>query len=270
MRRSRLQVLLAYLVVVLAVVLALFPSFWSAIISVSGDDRGGGAFDIATWSLDNYRVIFGQTGFWSSLWHSTATSIGTTVVSTLLAIPAAYGLTRFRRPLPTLSLAILGVRMMPGIVLVLPFYILFRQVHLLDTMFGLGLTYLTFTLPFAVWMISSFFEAIPRDIEEAAFLDGANRWIVLWHMLVPIAAPAILTTSVLNFLFCWNEFLFALILTSQNALTFLPSLLRYVLPQGPLYGQIFAGSTIFLLPPLFALFLIRRHLSTGFGMGAVR
>jgi ABC-type glycerol-3-phosphate transport system permease component len=100
MRRSRLQVLLAYLVVVLAVVLALFPSFWAAIISVSGDDRGGGAFDIATWSLDNYRVIFGQTGFWSSLWHSTATSIGTTVVSTLLAIPAAYGLTRFRRPLP--------------------------------------------------------------------------------------------------------------------------------------------------------------------------
>ena len=133
-----------------------------------------------------------------------------------------------------------------------------------------ALIHLTFTLPFAVWMISSFFEAIPHDIEEAAFLDGANRWIVLWQMLVPIAAPAILTTSVLNFLFCWNEFLFALILTSQNALTFLPSLLRYVLPQGPLYGQIFAGSTIFLLPPLFALFLIRRHLSTGFGMGAVR
>jgi ABC-type glycerol-3-phosphate transport system permease component len=97
-----------------------------------------------------------------------------------------------------------------------------------------------------------------------------RRWIALWQMLVPIAAPSILTTSVLNFLFCWNEFLFALILNSQNALTFLPSLLRYELPQGPLYGQIFAGSTIFLLPPLFALFLIRRHFSTGFGMGAVR
>jgi hypothetical protein len=97
-----------------------------------------------------------------------------------------------------------------------------------------------------------------------------RRWIALWQMLVPIAAPSILTTSVLNFLFCWNEFLFALILTSQNALTFLPSLLRYELPRGPLYGQIFAGSTIFLLPPLFALFLIRRHFSTGFGMGAVR
>jgi multiple sugar transport system permease protein len=119
-------------------------------------------------------------------------------------------------------------------------------------------------------MISSFFEAIPRDIEEAAFLDGANHWVVPWQMLVPIAAPAILITSVLNFLFCWNEFLFALILTSLNALTFLPSLLRYVLAQGPLYGQIFAGSTIFLLPPLLALFLIRRYLSTGFGMGAVR
>jgi ABC-type glycerol-3-phosphate transport system permease component len=158
----------------------------------------------------------------------------------------------------------------PGIVLVLPFYLFYRNVHLLDTKLGLGITYLTFALPFAIWMISGFFESIPFEVEEAAALDGASNWTILWRIIVPIAAPSILTTAVLTFVFCWNEFLFALILTSQDALTFLPLLLRYVLPQGPLYGQIFAGSTIFLIPPLVGLVLIRRHLSEAFGLGAVK
>src|SRR5690606_8584951 len=142
----------------------------------------------------------------------------------------------------------LAIRMVPGIVLVLPFYLLYRDIHLLDTILGLGITYLTFALPFAIWMISGFFESIPFEVEEAASLDGASNWMILWRILVPIAAPAILTTSVLTFIFCWNDCLFALILTSQDALTFLPLLLRYVLPQGPLYGQIFAGSSLFLIP----------------------
>jgi multiple sugar transport system permease protein len=155
-------------------------------------------------------------------------------------------------------------------VLVLPFYMTYRQLRLLDTIPGLCLTYLTFALPFAIWMVSSFFAAIPKEIEEAAAIGGASRWTILWRILTPIAMPAILTTGVLVFIFCWNEFLFALILTSKNALTFLPLLLRYVLPQGPLYGKIFAGSTIFLVPPLIAFLLIRGKLSEAFGVGTGR
>ncbi|MBA3519052.1 MAG: carbohydrate ABC transporter permease [Rhizobiales bacterium] len=254
----------------LACAVFLFPPFWALLSSFMPANRVGGVLDMDAWSLENYREVFAQQAFWRSLRNSAAASLGATIASTLLAIPAAYGLTRFRREFKGLALAILGVRMVPGIVLVLPFYMMFRQVHLLDTIFGLSLTYLTFTLPFSIWMISSFFEAVPYEIEEAAALDGASRWLTCWCILTPIAAPAILTTAVLNFIFCWNEFLFALIVTSQDALTFLPLLLRYVLPQGPLYGQIFAGSTIFMIPPLLALFLIRRRLSEAFGLDTVK
>ncbi len=248
----------------------LFPPFWALLSAFMPSNRVGGLLDFSTLNLDNFREVFAQQAFWRSLRNSAVASLSATIASTLLAIPAAYGLTRFRIDFKRLALAILAVRMVPGIVLVLPFYMISRQLHLLNSLFSLTLTYLTFTLPFAIWMISSFFESIPYEIEEAAALDGASRWMTCWRIITPIAGPAILTTSVLNFIFCWNDFLFALIMTSQNSLTFLPLLLRYVLPQGPLYGQIFAGSTIFIIPPLLALILIRHRLSDAFGLGASR
>jgi ABC-type glycerol-3-phosphate transport system permease component len=261
---------LLYLGGIGAALLALFPPFWAAVSSFTPSNRIGGELDVSHWTLDNYVEILSQHDFWTSLLHSAGVSLGTTAASIFLGILAAYGLTRFQVRFRRLSFAILAIRMVPGIVLVLPFYLLYRQVGLLDSMLGLAITYLTFALPFAIWMISGFFETIPAEVEEAAALDGASNWMILWRILVPMAAPAILTTAVLTFIFCWNEFLFALILTSQQALTFLPLLLRYVLPQGPLYGQIFAGSTIFLIPPLVGLILIRHHLSAAFGLGAVK
>jgi ABC-type glycerol-3-phosphate transport system permease component len=255
---------------VLACAFFLFPPFWAFLSSFMPANRVGGLLDLHGWTAENYRQVFAQPAFWLGLRNSAYASLGATIASTLLAIPAAYGLTRFRHDFKGLALAILGVRMVPGIVLVLPFYLLFRQAHLLDTIFGLCLTYMTFTLPFSIWMISGFFEAVPYELEEAAALDGASRWTTCWRILTPIAAPAILATAVFNFIFCWNEFLFALIVTSQEALTFLPLLLRYVLPQGPLYGQIFAGASIFIVPPLVALILIRRRLSEAFGLDAVK
>ncbi len=248
----------------------LFPPFWALLSAFMPGNRVGGLLDVSVLNLDNFREVFAQPAFWRSLRNSALASLSATIASTLLAIPAAYGLTRFRLDFKGLALAILAVRMVPGIVLVLPYYLVFRQIHLLDTIFSLVLTYMTFTLPFSIWMITSFFESIPYEIEEAAALDGASRWMTCWRIVTPIAGPAILTTAVLNFIFCWNDFLFALILTSQKALTFLPLLLRYVLPQGPLYGQIFAGAAIFMIPPLVALILIRHRLSEAFGLEAYK
>src|SRR5262249_531140 len=145
----------------------LFPPVWAMISSLMPADRVGGLPDFEQASLDNYRQVFAQQQFWLSLSNSALASIGATVVSTVLAIPARYGLTRFRLNLRGFALVILGVRMVPGIVLVLPFYLMFRQLSLLDTIPALCLTYLTFTLPFSIWMIASFFESIPYEIEEA-------------------------------------------------------------------------------------------------------
>ena len=253
-----------YLVAVMASLVSLVPPLWALFVSLS--EPGSARFP----SLVHYREILGQWQFWHAIGNSLLAALLATVVSMLLGAMAAYGMTRFRRRWEALALAMLALRMIPGIVLVIPFYLLFRDVGLLDSVFGLAITYLTFSIPFAIWMLRGFLLAVPVELDEAAALDGAGSWTILWRVLVPAIAPAALTTAVLIFCFCWNEFLFALILTDRAALTFLPLLMRYVPPQGPLYGQIFAGSTLFLLIPLVALTLVRRHLEGSFVMGSVK
>jgi ABC-type glycerol-3-phosphate transport system permease component len=254
-----------YAVALLACGLAVIPPLWALYVSLSV--QGDGATMIG---LDHYREVLSQPQFWLSLWNSFAAAGLSTLVSVLLGAMAAYGMTRFEGDYDGLALLILAIRMIPSIVLVIPFYLLFRQTGLLDNVGGLAVTYLTFSLPFAIWMIRGFFAAIPYEIDEAAKLDGANSWVTLWRVILPIAAAPIMTTAVLIFCFCWNEFLFALVLTDQKALTFLPMLTRFVPPQGPLYGQIFAGSTLYFAVPIVALALIRRRLEGMFTAGSVK
>ncbi len=256
---------LLYVAAIAACVLALIPPLWALFISFSEPSNQGWRV-----SLANYREVLDQPQFWTSLLHSFLAAGFATVVSLLLGTMAAYGMTRFGGRYNWLAMLVLAIRMVPSIVLVIPFYLLFRDLGLLDCALGLAVTYLTFSVPFAIWMIRGFLVAIPFEIDEAARLDGANAWTVLWRIIVPIAMPPLLTTGVLIFSFCWNEFLFALVLTDQHALTFLPMLMRFVPPQGPLYGQIFAGSTIYFTVPIVALAFIRRQLEGSFTAGSVK
>ncbi|MGX7874636.1 carbohydrate ABC transporter permease [Mesorhizobium sp. ORM6] len=254
-----------YALALLACTIAIIPPLWALFISLSVQGDG-----VVGFGVDHYREVMAQPQFWLSLWNSFAVSASCTFVSIVLGSMAAYGMTRFGINFDRLALLVLTMRMIPSIVLVIPFYLLFRDIGLLDSVLGLSAIYLTFSVPFAIWMIRGFLVAIPLDIDEAARLDGANSWTILWKIILPIAAAPIFTTAVLIFCFCWNEFLFALILTDQKALTFLPLLTRYVLPQGPLYGQIFAGSTIYFAVPIIALALIRRRLEGSFIAGSVK
>jgi multiple sugar transport system permease protein len=256
---------LLYAVALFACALSIVPPLWALLVSLSVQGDG-----VVLLGFDHYREVLTQPQFWLSLWNSFAVSASSTIVSVLLGSMAAYGMTRFGVNFERLALVVLAIRMIPSIVLVIPFYLLFRNIGLLDTVTGLSAIYLTFSVPFAIWMIRGFFAAIPLDIDEAARMDGANAWTILWKIILPIAAAPIFTTAVLIFCFCWNEFLFALVLTDQKALTFLPMLTRFVLPQGPLYGQIFAGSTIYFAVPIIALALIRRRLEGTFTAGSVK
>lgn len=260
-----MKVTLLYVGALLACALAMFPPIWALCVSLAvtadGHTRLG---------LDHYWEVVGEAQFWLSLWNSLAAAGLSTLVSILLGGMAAYGMTRFKGNYQRLAFLALAARMVPSIVLVIPFYILYRQLDLLDSVIGLAVIYLTFSLPFAIWMIRGFFAAIPYEIDEAAKLDGANSWTTLWQVILPITLAPIATTAVLIFCFCWNEFLFALVLTDRKALTFLPLLTRFVPPQGPLYGQIFAGSTIYFTVPIVALAMIRRHLEGSFTAGGVK
>lgn len=266
MGRRRGTDLLLFVLAVAACLITLLPPVAGLALSLlpRGDIT---AVSRESWTVENYREVFGQPSFWLSLSNSAACSLLATVVSILVGTLAAYALTRFKSAYERSAWLILIIRMIPGIVLVIPFYLLFREIGILDSIPAVVMAYLTFSLPLAIWMIRSFFQSIPRELDEAAALDGAGSWQILSQVLVPMAAPGILVTAVLVFIFCWNEFLFSLILTDQSALTFLPLLTRFVLPDRVLYGEIFAGATLFLVPPLVAVFLIRHRLSEAFGVG---
>ncbi|WP_284315368.1 carbohydrate ABC transporter permease [Labrys miyagiensis] len=245
--------------------LTLFPPVWALYVSLSITVDG-----VWRLGLDHFVEVATDAQFWLSIWHSFAAAGLATVISITLGSMAAYGMTRFKVNYERLALFVLAMRMVPGIVLIIPFYILYRKTGLLDNVISLSVTYLTFSLPFAIWMIRGFFAAIPFELDEAAKLDGADAWTILWKVILPVAFAPIVTTAVLIFCFCWNEFLFALVLTDSKAITFLPFLTRFVPPQGPLYGQIFAGSAIYFTVPIVALALIRRHLEGSFTAGGIK
>ena len=256
---------LLYAVALLACTLALIPPLWALYVSLSV--QGDGTTLIG---FDHYREVLSQPQFWLSLWNSFAAAGLSTLVSILLGAMAAYGMTRFEGDYDGLALLILAIRMIPSIVLVIPFYLLFRQAGLLDNVGGLAVTYLTFSLPFAIWMIRGFFAAIPYEIDEAAKLDGANSWVTLWRVILPIAAAPIMTTAVLIFCFCWNEFLFALVLTGPTTATIPVALSGLQSQNGVQIAEVSAGVVLGVAPLLIASRLIQRYLVSGLTFGAIK
>jgi multiple sugar transport system permease protein len=266
-RRRGARVVVSF-VVVLAVIAALMPLVFGGISAFSPDGRDLN-LDPGQWVMKNYQAVLGLPQFWRALANSAIVSVGTVVIAVIVAVPAAYVLTRSTFRVENVALLFLAARMVPGIVLVIPLYLLYQSVGLQNSQLGLIASYLTFAVPFAVWMIRGLFAEIPLDVDDAAALDGAGHLSIMWRMLVPIASGGIWSVIILLFVFCWNEFLFALMLTSQQTQTFVPLLTQFVLPQGPQYGQIFAGATIFLIPPMVALLLIRNRLTEAFSLGGI-
>lgn len=273
-------------------VFAIFPVAWSYLNSFKPPEQ---IFDlppklIFTPTLHNYAVIFGlevgaeaegvsqtqgATGAASQLpryfLNSLIVSVGTTVLSLAIGCLAAYSLARFRfRAKRYMLLGILLVRMVPAVVLVIPIYTLWRSLGLLDTHLGLILAYLSFNLPFVIWMMRGFFVDIPVEIEEAALIDGCSRLSALLRVILPLAAPGMAATSIFALLLGWNEFLFAVLLTADKAKTLTPAILNYVTDRAVLWGNLYAAASIVLLPVLVFSLAVQKHLARGLTGGAVK
>lgn len=244
--------------------LLVLPIAWGAMMSFAPHGYALRGIFPERWTLSNYTGILGQGGFWTSVLHSTEAALGGTVVACVVGIPAGYGLARGGRIGRLAGLGILAMRMIPGVVLIIPLFVLFQDLHLMDTIPGLVIVYQAFSLPLAVWLARVAFLAVPRELDEAAAIDGASRWRTMSAVVMPAATGGILGMVVLVFIFCWNNFLFSVILTSQNAVTFMPFLSHFILPEGPQFGDIFAGASIFVIPPLIGLVLVRKQLSAAF------
>ncbi|HXV98511.1 MAG TPA: carbohydrate ABC transporter permease [Anaerolineae bacterium] len=222
-------------------------------------------------ALDNGQVINGPSDFVMRLRNSLIIAGGSTIVSVVLGVFAAYAFSRFNMPgKDDLLFFILSTRMLPAVVVTIPLFLMYRQLGLHDTHLGMILLYTVFNLSLTVWLLKGFIDEIPKEYEEAALVDGYSRFQAFYKIVLPQAATGIAATTVFALIFAWNEYAFALMLTSQTARTAPPAIATMQGRGGIEWSAIAAGSLAFLIPVVIITFALRKHLLRGVTFGAIR
>lgn len=216
----------------------------------------------------NYINIFQSQNFLGFLVNSFLVATGSTLCGLLLGLPAAFSIARYRQN--GLAILILLGRMVPGIALLLPWFILFRQVHLIDTYTALILTHMLVGLPFIVWVMIPFFEAIPKELDEAARMDGASVIGTLVRVILPISGPGILSASILAFVFSWNNFLFSIVFATENTKTLPVAIYNFISYAQIDWGGLMAAAVVITLPVLVIALLTQRFIVRGLTAGAIK
>jgi multiple sugar transport system permease protein len=222
-------------------------------------------------TFSHFNRLFSQEGFGSYFWHGLVASVGSAAIAVTLGTLGAYGLSRgrFRRE-GDISFWIISTRMAPAVVVIVPLYYIFRSFGMLSTLPGLIIAYTTFNLSFSLWLIKGFFDDMPVEIEEAAFVDGDSHWAVFRKVAVPLAAPGIVASFVLCVLFSWNDFLFAAVIGGHRAKTVPVGITELRTTVEVLWGPINSATIILIIPMIALGILIRKYLIQGLTMGAVR
>jgi multiple sugar transport system permease protein len=258
---------------VFVVGLWLFPVYWILLTSFKPIREINSAIPvfIFTPTTENYSDLFAKFDFARVLMNSIVVTFVTCALVVVLGIMAAYSLARMKVPGEKhIALWILSLRFMPPIAVAIPFYIKWQDFHLLDTYPGLIIVYVAFGLPFAIWLLRGFLADVPVELEEAALLDGLSRLQIIWRIVVPVILPGIASTAIFTFVFTWNEYLMALMLTSFNAVTVPVTIAKFVMPYTILWGDLSAAVLIQVVPMLIVVFLLQRHIVRGMSLGAVK
>ena len=222
-------------------------------------------------ALENGQRINGPSDFIKRLTNSMIIAFGATFASVTLGLFAAYAFSRFDIPGSNdLLFFILSGRMLPAVVVAIPIFLMYRQVDLYDTHLGMILIYTVFNLSLTVWLLKGFIDEIPREYEEAAMVDGYSRFQAFYKIVLPQTATGIAATTVFSLIFVWNEYAFALMLTSQKARTAPPAIATMLGRGGIEWSAIAAGTLAFLIPVLIVIFALRKHLLRGVTFGAIR
>jgi multiple sugar transport system permease protein len=271
--------------------LMIFPIYWTLASSLKtpADVFAMPPKWFFTPTFHNYEVVFGltvptelegiteeqagtnQSQFPLYLLNTVAISLGSTLLSLALGCTAAYTLARAQlRSRRAIMLSVLVTRLIPPVVILVPIYILWRNLHLLNSHLGMIVAFLTFNLPFTIWMMHSFFVELPVELEEAAMVDGCSRTQALLKIVLPLAAPGLAATSVFLVLGSWNEFLFASVLGGGEARMLAPSILAFITDKAILWGRLYAASSVILLPVLILTFLVQRFMGKGLIGGALK
>jgi multiple sugar transport system permease protein len=259
-------------VVVVYAAIVLSPIFWMAAMMVMPNDAmfARPTVWLFTPTLEHFSYVL-ELGFLWNLLTSFILSLASTALVIVIGTPAAYAFARFDMKFKDdLFLFILATRMAPPVCLVIPFYLIFAKLSLLDTFTGLTLAYMTFNLSFYVWVLRSFCRDLPVEIEEAAALEGWSRVQIFRQVVFPLLRNGIVATAVLCFIFAWNEFLFAFMLGGEAIQTLPVSIPKLITSQGVRWGEMAVVGITALLPVLTAVFLLQRHIVRGLTLGAVK
>ncbi|WNG28702.1 carbohydrate ABC transporter permease [Cystobacter fuscus] len=253
----------------------LFPYYWAVVSSLK---KGSAIFQVEWWPKQpewrNYVAVFTEQPFGRNLLNSVVVASAVVIVSLFLAITAAFALARirFRGRIP-LMLMILGVSMFPQIAVLSGMYELIRALGLYNTLSSLILSYMLFTLPFTVWVLTTFMRELPKELEEAAVVDGATPWVICMHVFLPLLRPALVTTGLLAFIAAWNEFIFALTFTLDQSARTVPVAIALMSGASQFespWGLIMAASVIVTTPLIILVLIFQRSIVSGLMAGAVK
>ena len=273
-----------YCAVIVAILFFLFPIYFLISSSIKSP------FDAYSYppkwffkpTLSNYEAVLAGRGgglmlgsgavFGKCMVNSVVVTLSTTFLALLVGTPAGYGLSRFIfRGKEILGGWILSTRMMPAVSVIIPFFLIMRTLGLFDTYLALIIVYVVFNLPLTIWMMRSYFNEIPKDLDEAAMVDGCSRLGAFLRVALPLSAPGLAATAILSFILTWNEFFLAMLLTGREAKT-LPVMVTGFIQQtrGIVWGEMSAASTIILIPVIVFTLIVQKHLVRGLTFGAVK
>jgi multiple sugar transport system permease protein len=272
-RASRLAAAAQAAAILLLIGFILLPVYWMVSTSLKTTNQTFAIPPVFVFqpTLEHYREVFNETAVPGSLLNSLIIASAATLLAVVLGTPAAYALARFDfRGKADLWFWFISNRFLSPIVVAIPFFLLARDLNLLDTHLAVILVYLTFNVPLVVWLCTDQFRLVPKEVDEAAMVDGATQWQGFLRINLPLAAPGIAVSAILCFLFSWNEFLFAFVLTRAGARTAPVEANNFVTDFGIRWGPMMATGTLIVLPVIVFAAIASRHLVRGLTMGAVK
>ena len=274
-KENNIKLVFLSLSLLLIILIFFFPFFWIITSSFKSPEE-----IIATsttiiprsFTLEHYNKILFKSDFFIYLKNSLIVSFSSMVISIILSVSAAYGLHKLKfYGNKFVEYSLLVTYAFPGVILLVPIYLLFAKVNLLNSYFALIIVNVLFATPFAVWMLKAFFKLIPNEIEEAAYIDGASRYVVISRIIVPLAAPGIASVAIFCFIISWTEYLFASILISGDDLKTLPVGLAGIVGQYQIdWGFLLSGAVLASLPVIFLFVFIGKYFVSGLTEGAVK
>lgn len=259
-----------WLATVILLIVFLFPIGWMLLASFKTHVQIMSMDNILNFipTIENYVNVFNKYDFLQYIGNSIIIALGTTVFSLLIGLPAAYSIARHR--LYGLGLVILIGRMIPGVAFIIPWYILFSKMQLIDTHIALIASHMLIVMPLAIWIMIPIFETVPVELEEAGLIDGCSRNRIFVNLVLPVSIPGIITAALLSIIFSWNNFLFSLVLADINTKPLPVAIFNFLSYNEVSWGPLMAAATIITLPIMLIALISQRYVISGFASGAVK